>query len=220
MSFGLSEIILIVVHWVVFFKARDNYKKDKSPKRSFLLVILERLRLRRKLRVRVDDTIRVNNINPEILKSLMKGFTGTITINDGPTSDDRIKVIWKHEKKSQSDKKSVLELLLINRIRKNSKVIAVLSIASFCLFFGGVFEYNSVWLSTIPLVVQVAIMANDYVTAYRIKRGYFANNSYEIKELISMLNHYDGGPMGGRRIFPEEQVNDISVDATDGELAK
>jgi hypothetical protein len=122
---------------------------------------------------------------------------------------------------NEIDKSTVIGMLLGDRMQKDTKsyiYLAIALLASFLFPLISGLEINF-WVVGAVLVMFSLLTLNHKVIEYRVSKGYYGSNEYEVREIISYIERHsdpdDFDSTGRRKVFqadlPEENEEFVGL---------
>ena len=119
--------------------------------------------------------------------------------------------IIKNNTQEKNAKRSILEVLMINRTGKDYIAYAYILFTLIASIAITMFYSVSPLIILIPLLLAFLIAIYHRLIAYRLKKGWLGNNYYEALEIIQFIdeqdnnsNFFDNGNL--KKIFPEISI--------------
>ena len=117
--------------------------------------------------------------------------------------------------KKNTDKTTIIGVMLDRKIsvynRSYMNISLGITIYAILYLFGLIKEIDLYTIS-LSLMLVVTILVNQKILEYRIKKGYYGDNLYEMKEIISFITEHsdkndfsDGDKL--KKVFPELEEN-------------
>ncbi|PTP09573.1 hypothetical protein CWN85_10080 [Vibrio splendidus] len=120
----------------------------------------------------------------------------------------------KSDSVSEIDKSTVIGMLLGDRMQKDTKsfiYLAIALLASFLFPLVSGLEMNF-WVVGAVLVTFSLLTLNHKIIEYRVSKGYYGSNEYEVREIISYIERHsdpdDFDSTGRKKVFQADLPED------------
>ncbi|ELR8747576.1 hypothetical protein QRL21_004261 [Vibrio vulnificus] len=127
----------------------------------------------------------------------------------------------KSDSVSEIDKSTVIGMLLGDRMQKDTKSYIYLAIALLASFLFPLFSGLEInfWVVGAVLVMFSLLTLNHKIIEYRVSKGYYGSNEYEVREIISYIERHsdpdDFDSTGRKKVFqtdlPEENKEFVGL---------
>jgi hypothetical protein len=116
-----------------------------------------------------------------------------------------------NDESSEIDKNSIIGMLVGEKIRKDTKsyiFILISLVFSLAIPLFTSYEINF-WLVSFLLLLFSVLVLNQKILEYRISNGFYGNNQYEAREIISYIEKHssddDFNGFDNKKVFPKKQ---------------